>query len=582
VSSWPIAAATEVVEAPGLPIDGGPVARLRHYADQRPADTAFIELRYHEGHPVPRPVSYAELDRWAATLAARLRMLTPHESRIAILCQHGIDYIVAFLACLYSGRIAVPLYPVGEREHSRCEAVLADARPAAGIISDGDSDSPKALGSLLQRYLCVGQPAPETAPLPEPEPAPAAAAYLQYTSGSTRNPAGVLVTHSNLATALAQLCAALPASRTAPIVTWLPFFHDMGLVLGIGLPLFAGVPGVTMAPLDFVKRPIRWLRACTDYRAAMTASPNFGLALAVSATTASQRNGLDLSALDVVLNGAEPIRAATLDAFTNTFGEYGFRHRAHTPGYGLAEATLPVTVSAQANEPVATRFDRAALSIGIAVPTTAVDAGAPLIGCGVPVTGQQVAVVDPQTSIELMSCQVGEIWVSGANVCAGYRGGTTDLGNIFDAVLAERPGRWLRTGDLGFWYHGQLYLTDRLGNVIVIDGRNHYPTDIEATVAESTPQLRVGRIVAFGYDDGERERLVVVAEAARDAAVAYREIVRGISAAISGVHGIAVADIILTAAGRLPKTTSGKLRRGSCREQYLAGALSESTIGPAE
>lgn len=582
MSPWPLPAATEVVDASGLPIDSGPVARLRHYACLRPADTAFIELSYHEGHPVPRPVSYAELDRWAATLAARLQMLTPPESRVAILCQHGIDYIVAFLACLYSGRIAVPLYPAGERESSRCEAVLADARPAAGIISDGDSDSPKVLGPLLQRFLCVRQPAPEIDPLPAPERAPAGAAYLQYTSGSTRNPAGVLVTHSNLAAALAQLCTALPASRTAPIVTWLPFFHDMGLVLGIGLPLFAGVPGVTMAPVDFVKRPIRWLRACTDYRAAMTASPNFGLALAVSATTASQRNGLDLSALEVVLNGAEPIRAATLDAFTETFGEYGFRHRAHTPGYGLAEATLPVTVSAQAEEPVATRFDRAALITGIAVPTTVVDTGAALIGCGVPVTGQQVAVVDPQTCLELMPGQVGEIWASGANVCAGYRAGTADLGNVFDVVLAGRPGRWLRTGDLGFWYRGQLYLADRLGNVIVIDGRNHYPTDIEATVAESAAQLRAGRIVAFGDDDGNRERLVVVAEADQDAAVAYRDIVRGISAAVSRVHGVAGADIVLTAAGRLPKTTSGKLRRGACREQYLSGALGESTIAPAE
>ncbi|WP_254854171.1 fatty acyl-AMP ligase [Nocardia donostiensis] len=548
------------------------VARLRQQARLRGDATAFVELRYQGQRCLPESMTYAELDRVAATFAAQLQTVSRPGDRVAILCGHGLGYIVAFLSCLYARRTAVPLFPAADRNRSRLETVLDDARPSVAFVSADDSTSPRLLAPVFDQFLPVDRHAPDIGPLVAPdETAGTGPAYLQYTSGSTRSPAGVRVTCRNLATALRQLCTALPAARAAPIVTWLPFFHDMGLLLGLALPLYTGVPGVTMAPVDFVKRPIRWLRACSDYRAGMTGSPNFGVALAVSATTADERTGLDLSALEVVLNGAEPVRAATLDAFTSVFADYGFRHRAHTPGYGLAEATLPVAISKQAEEPVITRFDRDALAAGYAVQTKS-GAGFALVACGMPMVDEQVAVVDPGASLELEPGMVGEIWVCGANVCDGYHS-RPDCSAIFATPLPGRTGSWLRTGDLGFWFHGRLYVTDRLKDVIVIDGRNHYPADIEATVIGCAPEVRPDRVTVFGYDDGATENVVVVAELAQETIGEPREIERRIAAAVASTHDIRLADIVLTVRGRIPRTSSGKLRRGECRARYLHGTL---------
>ncbi|WP_330251595.1 fatty acyl-AMP ligase [Nocardia sp. NBC_00565] len=554
--------------SPNTPHRNVLAARVAEWARTQPDSAAYTELRYRGTDCEPVTLTYAQLHCAAGALARRLRATSDPGDRVAILCAHGIDYVVAFLACLYSNRIAVPLFPpTGGRNRSRLDGVLADAQPALSLVSATDTTTGALFGAALGRVLELLPDA--TAPDPAIDDVRMDPAYLQYTSGSTKTPAGVEVTHANLAAALDQLWHAVPAARTKPMVSWLPFFHDMGLVLALSLPLYSGVHGVTMAPADFVKRPIRWLRALSDYRAGTTGGPNFGLALALSATTREEREGLDLSDLDTLLNGAEPIRADVLTDFTEIFTAHGFRHHAHTPGFGLAEATLPVTICGELDEPVAHRFDRAALARGRA--QTAQE-GVPLVGCGMP-AGQLVAVVDPTERIEIAEGTVGEIWVSGPNVCSGYYNDPVATAVSFRATLSGSNESWLRTGDLGFWYEGQLYIAGRLKDLIIIDGRNHYPADIETTVADCAPEVRAGHVTAFGHDDGHREDLVVVAELADAQTAEVPEVARRIRNAIAATHEVTPGAVVLVEPGRIPKTSSGKLRRGECRALYGAGRL---------
>ncbi len=536
-----------------------------------PDEPAVTALSYPGGECRAATLTSAELHSAVGDLAAGIREHTRPDDRVAILCRHGIDYPIAFLACLYTARTAVPLFPVTMPRHAdRLQSILADARPALGLVSaDAEFHDLEQLPAPA-RFLTVDPHArSENAVLDRIADHPA---YLQYTSGSTTSPAGVEISHANLSAALEQLRSALPVVEERPLVNWLPYFHDMGLVFALSLPLYTGTHTITLPPGEFAKRPIRWLRACADYRAGGTASPNFGLALAVSGTSPAEREGLDLSSLELLINGAEPIRHTVLDAFTRTFAPYGFRHRAHTPGYGLAEATLPVTISAPEAPPVPIEFDRAALGSGRAVVAVG---GVALVDCGSAV-GQTVRIVDPGTLVPLDSGAVGEIWVQGPNVAAGYTGRPDRTETTFGAVPAGETGSWLRTGDLGFVHDGGLFIAGRLRDTIIIDGRNHFPPDIEATTASIAPELRTGHIAAFGIDTGECEQLILVAEIGHDP-VDPDELGRRIRTAVTSTHGIAPARVLLVPRDAIPKTSSGKIRRGACRDRYRAGEFTTGT-----
>ncbi|MQY27124.1 fatty acyl-AMP ligase [Nocardia aurantia] len=540
----------------------------------RPADPALITLTYRGTECLPHTLTCYELHTAAGALAQRLRTATGPGARVAILCEHGPEYVIAFLACLYSARIAVPLFPVSpHRNMDRLITVLADADPAVSLVCAGAEQRTRDSGAAVGRVLVVTAETDSVAPILDPvgdHPA-----YLQYTSGSTKAPSGVEISHANHTAALEQLRAGMPPVAVRPIVTWLPFFHDMGLILALSLPLYTGVLAVTLAPAEFAKRPIRWLRACSDYRAGTTAGPNFGLALAVTATTAAEREGLDLSGLELLVNGAEPIRAESLAAFTKMFAPYGFRHTAHTPGYGLAEATLPVAFAATADPPLVEEFDRNELAAGRAVLARDPAHGVALVGCGT-AAGQRIRIVDPLRHRVVADGEVGEVWVAGPNVSTGYFRRPQATADVFGARLPGDHERWLRTGDLGFVHEGQLFPAGRLKDMIIVAGRNHYPADIEATAAGVSQEVRAGHIAAFGIDHGDHETLVLVAEL-DDRLADPATVARRIRSAVAAAHDIAPADVMLVPRGQIPKTSSGKLRRGECRARYRAGALTRIT-----
>ncbi len=547
---------------------------VARWAAERPDAPAFTALSYSGPQCRSQTLTFSELHSAASVLGAKVDAMTAPGDRVAILCDHGLNYVVAFLACLHGSRVAVPLFPVERhRNADRLAAVLDDARPALSLVDPG-SEMRTAAGGFATGVVAPVTVEPAATAVP-PQPATEHPAYLQYTSGSTKSPAGVRVSHANLAAALDQLRGGLPVVNRKPIVTWLPFFHDMGLVFAVSLPLYTGVHAVSLPPAEFAKRPIRWLRACGDYRAGATASPNFGLAHVVSASTRQECEELDLSELELVLNGAEPIRAEVLTAFTKAFAPHGFRHSAHTAGYGLAEATLPVTFGAPGEPPAAAEFDRAALADGHAIRAEP-GAGIRLVGCGTP-AGQQVRLVD-RSGARVAAGTVGEIWVRGPNVCAGYFGKPGETAETFGARAPGETENWLRTGDLGFHHDGQLYIAGRLKDLIVIAGRNHYPADIESTAADSAPEVRTGHITAFGVDDGAHETLILVAELNEPPADAA-EVARRIRAAVASAHDIAPAEVVLVERGQIPKTSSGKVRRGECRIRYRRNELVR--VGPS-
>ncbi|MER6316345.1 fatty acyl-AMP ligase [Streptomyces sp. NPDC001581] len=522
-------------------------------------------------------LTYAEVDLRARGLAAALEARFPRGGRVAVLCPQGLDYGVAFLACLYAGMIAVPLFPPEDpRRTSQLAAVLADADPVC-LLTVGPHSA--ACPDL------VGGPVPVWA-VEEADPrlasdwsgyrgAPAEPAYLQYTSGSTGRPTGAVITHQNLVASTRQVMDGCGLSDSTPIASWLPQFHDMGLSIGVLAPMLAGTHVALMSPLAFIQRPVRWLRLLDAHRAHFSGGPNFAYDLCVRKVPDPSR--LDLSRVRVLTNGAEPVRVGTLRRFTDAFAASGLSPDAVKPSYGLAEATVLVACNRVGQRWTELDLDSQALTTGQvrvvaghepATPTTTV------VGCGRPV-GQDVRVADPETGVEQAPGFVGELWLRGPNVAAGYWRDPQRSSQLFDRTLKTAQGSesgWLRTGDLGFLHDGEVFVLGRTKDVIIIHGANHVAADIEDTVRQAIPEAVPGAVAAFAVpgDDAEGDRLIVVVELVSGPQSAQDiDLRRRVQTAVAEHHGVRPHDVRAARRGSLPRTTSGKLRRKECRDHYL-------------
>lgn len=546
---------------------------------------AFLD----DEHDTVGRLTYAELDRKARSIGAHLQARGLAGERALMLYSPGLEFVTAFFGCLYAGVTAVPAYPPRPRTLNRLVNIIEDAGPAV-ILATGD------VRELIEPMLAETKgfrklPWLTTDNLPEtlsatwrhPGVTRDSLAFLQYTSGSTTTPRGVMVSHGNLLHNLSLIRAGFETTSVDSGVIWLPLYHDMGLIGGVLQPIFAGLPVTLMSPLTFLQRPFRWLEAISKTGATISGGPNFAYDLCVRKITVEQRARLDLSRWEIAFSGAEPVRADTIERFTRTFAECGFRPTAWLPCYGLAEATLFVTGAQRNSGP---RF--------LAVSTSALEAhkvievkpgnpgGRTFVSCGFPRGDLSLAIVDPETLAAAPPNAVGEIWVSGPSVAGGYWGQPQESERIFRAkIVGDNTDKtWLRTGDLGFQQEGELYIAGRIKDLIIVDGRNHYPQDIELTVENSHPAILLSGVAAFSIDTTEAERLVIVAEIGREhlpgrpGVAPLSEIARAIRGAVSEQHTVQISDLVLIRPGTLPKTTSGKIQRHAARATYLAGALS--------
>ncbi|WP_091283757.1 non-ribosomal peptide synthetase [Micromonospora haikouensis] len=548
-------------------------------------DTIVDVARRHAEHTPTRPAfaflddtaterhryTFQDLDLRARAIAAVLGGHRLAGQRVLIAYPSGPSYVQAFLGCLYAGAVAVPCdSPRAAAGRGRLRAIRAASDPAA-VLTDA-ADAAELAGLLAIDVATIGDGA--AADWTDPGIGPDGLAFLQYTSGSTRTPRGAMISHGNIMANERLIAAACRHDENSTFVGWQPLFHDMGLVATIMQPLFLGSLSVLMPPAAFLQRPVRWLRAVSRYAAHTSGGPNFAYELCLRRTSEEERAGLDLSAWRVAFNAAEPVRASTLRRFTAEFAPYGFGAGAHFPCFGMAEATLLVTGPPPGREPLIRYADRAELAAGRLRDGTP-DRAVELVECGSPGLDTEVRIVDPDTGRSCPDGAVGEIWIAGPVVAQGYWNDPAESEATFGARLPDQPQRsYLRTGDLGCLRDGGLYVTGRRTDMIILQGRNHYPHDIEATVERAHPRVRSGCTVVFGVEIDGTERVVVCGELnsypgpARTAPVAA-----AVRAAILREHGVEAYALVLLRRGGVPKTTSGKLRRADCRAAYLKGTL---------
>jgi acyl-CoA synthetase (AMP-forming)/AMP-acid ligase II len=565
------------------------VQLLRWRADRQPRQRAYIFLgnssaHSPEGGADELPLTYEELDRQARAIAAQLQDLVPPGSRALLLYPSGIEYIQAFFGCLYANVIAVPTYPPRRnRPNEAFMALLEDSQANAvlttkAILSDIEKDifqGPELRG--LNWLATDGIADGADHGWREPDVRPETLAFLQYTSGSTGNPKGVMVSHANLLHNERMIQQAFAHTEQTIVAGWLPLFHDMGLIGNVLQSLYLGVPCILMPPMAFLQKPFRWLEAISRYRATTSGAPNFAYDLCARKVTEQQAASLDLSSWAVAFSGAEPVRAETLDLFTARFAPYGFRREAFYPCYGLAEATLLVSGGAQAAAPPLYAVDADSLEQNRVAPAAGDSVNTrTLVSCGWPWDTQRIAIVDSESFRRCPDGQVGEIWVAGPSVAQGYWNRPEETQQTFKAYIQNtNEGPFLRTGDLGFIRNGELFVTGRLKDMIVIRGRNYYPQDIERLVQESHPALEEGRGAAFSVDRLGEERLVVAQEikytCRRSLDVA--EVTGNIREAVAQQFGLDVLAVVLLKSGGVQRTSSGKIQRRTCRANFLANRL---------
>ncbi|WP_283139397.1 type I polyketide synthase [Rhizohabitans arisaemae] len=512
-------------------MSAGLPAVLSHHAAAHPKQIAYRFLETGDLSGPIHELTFSDLQERVRAIASTL-LREPHGARVILLHPPGLEFIAAFLACMQAGVIAVPVSSA-----ARLPGIIADC--GAGLVLGAEGMKPPESAGvdwIATDALTGGVPDVRVA---------GDVAFLQYTSGSTGSPKGVMVTHAGLMHNIGSQQAAWDQSRHSQFVSWLPHFHDMGLIGGLLYPLILGATTTLFSPLAFVQRPLRWLEAISRYRGTFSLAPNFAYDLCARKSSDAEAAGLDLSSWEIAGNGAEPVRAATLDRFTERFATAGFRREAFSPCYGLAEGTLFVTSVPKGEPPNG-------------------------LSCGRPDPDTEIAVVDPDSR---RRSELGEIWVKSQSNAVGYWNREAETRETFQARLHDGDGPYLRTGDLGFFRDGGLHIAGRIKDLIVVAGANHYPQDVEVTVEGAHPSVRAGCTAAFAVDDGVAERLVVVAELNDAFTGDASTVVAALRRAIAEEHGLDAHAVSLVRARTIPKTSSGKIRRGECRTRFLGDGL---------
>jgi len=601
------------------------VRHVEKWAKVRGDQMAYRFLDFStERDGVAKDISWSEFGARNRAVGARLQQVTEPGDRVAILCPQSLDYLVAFFGTLYAARIAVPLFDPAEPGHvGRLHAVLDDCTPSAILTTSASAEGVRKFfrsrpAKERPRVIAVDAVPNDVAATWQPVLAGHdTVAYLQYTSGSTRSPTGVQITHLNLPTNVVQVIDALEGVEGDRGVSWLPFFHDMGLITTL-LSTVVGYSFTFMTPAAFVRRPSRWIRELArkdgETGGVFSAAPNFAFEhAALRGLPKESEPPLDLSNVKAILNGSEPVSAASIRKFNEAFAPYGFREQAIKPSYGLAEATLFVSTTPMDEAPTIIHVDREALNnkqfveVPADAPSAVAQASAGKIG-----VDEWAAIVDAETATEVPDGQIGEVWLHGKNMGAGYWNREEETTETFKNILKSRTnpsraegapddGTWVRTGDYGTYHNDHLYITGRVKDLVIVDGRNHYPQDLEYSAQEASRALRTGYVAAFSvpsnqlstevfdnahaglkYDSEDTsEQLVIVAERAPGAhKLDYQPIADDIRTAIAVRHGVTVRDVLLVQAGSVPRTSSGKIGRRATRAAYIDGTLRSGVAAP--
>ena len=608
-----------------FPANTNLVRHVEKWAKVRGDKLAYRFLDFStERDGIARDILWSDFSARNRAVGARLQQVTQPGDRIAILCPQNLDYLISFFGALYSGRIAVPLFDPAEPGHvGRLHAVLDDCTPSTILTT---TDAAEGVRKFIRarsakerpRVIAVDAVPTEVASTwQEPEAGENSTAYLQYTSGSTRTPTGVMISHLNLPTNVLQVLNSLEGTEGDRGCMWLPFFHDMGLITALLAPVL-GQSFTFMTPAAFVRRPGRWIRELArkpgETGGVFSAAPNFAFEhAAMRGLPRDDEPPLDLSNVKGILNGSEPVSPASMRKFYEAFAPYGLQETAIKPSYGLAEATLFVSTTPKDEKPRIIHVDRDALNKGsfVEVAADAPNAVAQ-VSAGKVGVDEWAVIVDTDSASELPDGQVGEIWLHGNNLGGGYWGKEEESVQTFRNILKSRiqdshaegasdDGLWVRTGDYGTYYDAHLYIAGRIKDLVIIDGRNHYPQDLESTAQESTKALRIGYVAAFSVPANElpqavfnnphaglkfdsedtSEQLVIVGErAAGSHKLDYEPIADDIRGAIAVGHGVTVRDVLLVSAGTIPRTSSGKIGRRACRAAYLDGSLRSGVGSP--
>ncbi|MGB6208096.1 AMP-binding protein [Mycobacterium sp.] len=560
-------------------------AALGETARQKPDTPAYTYIDYEiDPDGYSQTLTWSQLYQRARVVAEEIASFTSPADRVAILAPQGLEYIIGFFAAMEAGCVAVPLsVPQFGAHDERASAALQDSAPTvllttSAVVTDVVSYA-RALRGTPPAVIEIDALDLDAEPTFQRSSRPHnKTALLQYTSGSTRSPAAVIVSHKNIFANVEQVKAdyfeaegKVPPSDTT-LVTWLPIYHDMGLLLGVTGAVTIGLHSVLMSPMAFLQRPARWVQQLAKNTRVFTAVPNFAFELAARRTTDADMAGLDLGGVHTVLSGAERVHAATIRRFLGRFEQFNFPAAALKPSYGLAEAMVYVASSGPGKPPTVANFDYEKLSAGHAEACDN-DSGVELVSVGTP-RASTIRIVDPDTRVENPAGMVGEIWLHGNNIANGYwrkpqQSQRTFGGQLMDPSPGTPLGPWLRTGDLGVIYDGELFIIGRIKDLLIVDGRNHYPDDIEAT----TQEISGGRVAAISVPDDRTERLIVIAEMkdrgnSEEMQQRLRTVRAQVTSAISKSHGLRVADLVLVPPGSIPITTSGKIRRSSCLEVY--------------